>query len=159
MTWTSRILHATAAFVGTAVYAASFLALPDPRRLFPVAAAIGVAAGLSWPVFGAALRAVTGGRPSACDWAEACLTTMTYGIAVLTVAAGLNLIVLPSAPPTTHVPVHAGLLIVSNLLMAAVFVGAAGRLGLTVPAALGLWVAGLIGPFAAVLTAWEGLQP
>ena len=52
-----------------------------------------LATGLSWCLFGPALVAVTRRRVSTC--AHACLVTMAYGIGVLALGAGINLLWAP----------------------------------------------------------------
>ena len=65
----TRAACAVIAFAGTAVYAASFALAGDARQL-AAAWVVGVAAALSWPVFGAVLLHMTSGRPSVVAWVD-----------------------------------------------------------------------------------------
>ena len=158
--WRTRVLLALLAAGGTFAYAASFRGLSGgaaPQSLAHAAACVGVAAALAWPVFGAALLLVTGGRPPALHWADACLRAMAAGIVVLAFAAAVNLAAqaagVPAAVGRRLPAVHAALLVAANALMCGVFVADARRLGVPPAAALSLWVLALNGAFAAILFA------
>jgi hypothetical protein len=75
------------AVAGTVVYGS---ALPRPSALRLLAATA-----LSWCLFGPALVWVTRKRALTC--AHACLVTMTYGIAVLAVGAGISRLLSPGS--------------------------------------------------------------
>ena len=143
--WRWRVLLALVAFGGSTVYALSFANVPERVRWLPVATAIGIAAGVSWVLFGLVLLVVTRWRPSVWHWADACLRTMACGMAVKMSAVVANLVGVPSAW------FHLGVLLVANLVMAAVFVWQARRLGMRLGTGLGLWFGALNGVFALVL--------
>jgi hypothetical protein len=158
--WLTRCALALFAFAGTAAYAASFrFAGAGPgggvaTGAGDLAAAVGVAAALSWPVFGVALLRLTRARPSACAWADACLRTMTCGVAVLCAAAVANVAVAAtgtSVPVRAFLGTHAALLLAGNALMGVVFVRQAARLEMKAGAAAAVWALALDAPFAAVL--------
>ena len=152
--WPGRVLLAGIALGGTLAYAASFQALPDSAALARPAAAVALAAAVSWPLFGAALLLLTRARPSPFAWADACLRTMAAGIVVLALAATINLNVplLGATPPARWLAAgHAALLAVANALMLAAFVREARRLGLKPATAAGLWMLALNGTFCTTL--------
>ena len=158
--WPHRVLLAAIALGGTLAYAASFQVVPHAARSvgFDIAhagACVGIAAGLAWPAFGGVLLLVTGARPSALDWADACLRTMCSGVVVLAVAAAVNLDLRLLGVGTAARPwlatLHAALLVLGNAVMYGVFAGEARRLGLAPPAALALWMLALNGTFATTL--------
>ncbi|GDY21986.1 hypothetical protein LBMAG56_33330 [Verrucomicrobiota bacterium] len=145
LTWPRRILLTAVAFGGSSIYALSFAHAPERARWLPVAAAIGVAAGVSWIVFGLVLLGVTGRRPSVWHWADACLRTMAVGMTIKMTTVVANLV----AP--TAAGFHLAVLVAANLAMAAMFVAQARPLGVSVRAALALWFGVLNGVFAIVL--------
>lgn len=156
--WRTRVLLMLLAAGGTLAYAASFQGLAGralPQHVAHTAACVGIAAGLAWPVFGAALLLVTGGRPSALHWADACLRAMAAGLVVLGFAAVINLDVrlvgVPAAIRRWLPAFHAALLVAANALMCGVFVGEARRLHVPPLAAMTLWMLALNGTFAAIL--------
>ena len=152
--WPTRVLLVLIAFGGTLAYAASFRALPHADLLAWPAACVGLAAAVSWPLFGAALLLVTGARPSTFDWADACLRAMAAGVVVLALAATLNLNVplLGAAPPIRWLAAgHLVLLAAANAVMLAVFVGEARALGLKAATAVTLWMLVLNGTFCTIL--------
>ena len=157
--WPTRVLLTVIALGGTLAYAASFRALPAggvfPDHLAHAGACVGIAAGLSWPVFGGVLLLVTGARPSALDWADACLRTMAAGVVVLAVAAAINvdvrLLDTPAAVTRWLPALHLAFLVAGNAVMCGVFAAEARRLGLSGVAAFGLWMLALNGTFVAIL--------
>ena len=153
--WPARLLLVAVALGGTLAYAASFRALPRPSELESIAACVALAAGVSWPAFGAVLLLVTGARPSALHWADACLRTMCAGVIVLALAAAFNLnarLVAGGADAVAPLAaVHAALLLLGNGLMLWTFVGEARRLGLRPAAAATLWMLVLNGTFLTTL--------
>ena len=150
--WPARFALAAVAVGGTLAYAASFRAVPGAPQLAAAGAAVGLAAGLAWPLFGAALLLATGAKPSPLKWADACLRSMAAGIGVLAAAAALNFVAVALGRPTSWlVPAHAALLAASNGVMCAVFVGRARRLGMSPAAAVTLWTVALNGSFVAIL--------
>jgi hypothetical protein len=155
MDWPMRVLLAGIAVGGTLAYAASFRALPQPERIAPAGVSIGLAAGMAWPALGSVLLFVTGARPSPIGWADACLRTMTAGMAVLSAAAVLNLTARLIGSGVDALPLlaaaHVVLLACANGVMLWTFVGEARRLGLSAAAAITLWMLVLNGTFAAIL--------
>ena len=145
LTWPRRILLTAVAFGGSTLYALSFANVPERARWLPVAAAIGIAAGVSWIVFGLVLLGVTGRRPSVWHWADACLRTMAVGMTIKMTTVLANLV----APPAAGF--HLAVLVVANLAMAAMFVAQARLLGVGLRAGLGLWFGVLNGVFVVVL--------
>jgi hypothetical protein len=138
---------------GTLGYAASFRALPDADWLPRAGAGVGLAAGISWLTFGGVLLVATGARPSTTAWADACLRTMAAGIAVLALAAALNVACgfagMDEGPLLAAA--HAVLLGIANGVMCLTFVRRAHFLGLSRGTALGLWMLVLNGTFALIL--------
>lgn len=109
---------------------------------------VAVAAGVSWPVFGAVLLLLSRARPSVLAWADACLRTMAPGILVLAAAALLG---------RAGIGGRALVLVtvaVSNLTMLAVFLPQARRLGLAPAKAAAAWLLVLDGFFALVVWWW-----
>lgn len=140
--WGLRVLLGAVALGGSALYAASFQESLDVARL---AGLVALGAGVSWLVFGAALLALTRARPSVLEWADACLVTMAVGIGALLLSVLLNVGGRGSASA------HVGVIALSNVSMAAVFVARARRLGLGPGPALALWVLALDAPFLVFL--------
>ena len=96
-----------------------------------------VATGLSWCLFGPALVLVTRRRISTC--AHACLVTMAYGIGVLAVGAGINLLLCPG-------PLFNALWVaLSNAAMATALVRQFAVLGVRWWKPLAVWLAVLDG--------------
>ena len=145
LTWPRRFLLTAVAFGGSTLYALSFANVPERARWLPIAAAIGIAAGVSWIVFGLVLLGVTRRRPSIWHWADVCLRTMAVGMTIKMTTVLANLV----APPTAGF--HLAVLVAANLAMAAMFAGQARPLGVSVRAALALWFGVLNGVFAVVL--------
>jgi hypothetical protein len=155
---TSRVALATLSVAGTIAYAASFALCDSHQTLAPLAAAVGVSAGAAWVVFGLLIR-VAGGSRAVGTWVDACLQTQAVGIVVLILAAAANAGFFASADWLGSKPVfpvfvvvHAGLLLVTDVLMGTYFVMAAQARGLKWARALAAWVLGLNGIFAIVLT-------
>ena len=140
----------TIAVGGTLLVAGSFLWLPmeDFAR---ISAAVGVGAGAAWIGFGTSL-VLTAPKVSAIRWADVCLKTMALGMAVLSLALGLNLAYrmgkLPVAPATWYYGVIVG---ASDLAMAAYFVRRAHQHGLSALRAVVLWIFVLNGICAGVV--------
>ena len=153
--WPVRVLLAGIAIGGTLAYAASFRALPHREGMAAAGVSIGLAAAMAWPAFGAVLLLVTGARPSAIECADACLRTMAAGMAVLSVAAVLNLTARLLDSGVDALPLlaaaHVVLLACANGVMLWMFVGEARGLGLAAATAVTLWMLVLNGTFAAVL--------
>jgi hypothetical protein len=145
-----RLTLAAVAILGTLAFAASFANLRAPHPLLPIAAAVGLAAGVSWLAFSLILLVVTGARPSITDWIDACLRTMARGIAVLSIATLANFTPLPLR---ALLFIHGIALATSNLVMAVTFAARARRLGLAPLAAVAFWIVGLNATFAAILFA------
>jgi hypothetical protein len=117
---------------------------------FLLAAPFLVATGLSWCVFGPALVLVTRRRISTC--AHACLVTMAYGIGVLAVGAGINLLLRPG-------PLFNALWIgLSNVVMAAALVGQLSTVGVRAWKTLTAWVVFLDGTGMALFWMLGGLR-
>lgn len=152
--WFTRLGLAAVAFAGTAFYAGSFQFLGGRESLGTAGVAIGIAAGVSWLIFGALLLLLTAGRPSALDWADACLRTMAAGIVVLVLAALFNggVALSNTRPPAALLAaIHLVLLLIGNLLMCGVFYRNARRLGLSPRKAIAAWMLGLNGAFMLIL--------
>lgn len=153
-----RIAFGLLAFGGTAVYAASFTGAERLEPLAPAAIAVGVAAGASWPIFGAMLLAASRLRPSVVEWADACLATMAAGMFFLLGAAAANVALRMGAVPGVDVWsigwFHTGMLLAADTLMCVLFVRRAMRLGLGAGTAVALWIGGLNGTFAVILWLW-----
>ena len=132
------------AFLGSAVYALSFAGAADLRQWTAHAAAVGVAAGLSWVAFGVLLIAVTGGRPSVVSWMEACLRTMAVGIAIKMAAVALNLVWWVNEGMTPRaaqlVAIHLAILACADVAMCVWFCAECARREVSVARAAALWV-------------------
>lgn len=156
-----RVLRSAVVFGVSGLYAASFFpAFGEgwPGRLATVVTA---AAGVAWVGFGGLLLVVTKCRPSVGWWFDACLEAMLVGCVLLGSGAALNLIPMLAGDHAGRIPgewlaLHGGLLALANVAMGSRFVRRARQAGLTVPAALVLWVAGLGGPFAALMLQFRG---
>jgi hypothetical protein len=153
--WPARALLAAVALGGTLAYAASFRAVPRGGPLVEAGAAVGLAAALSWPAFGAALLLVTAARPSMLEWVDACLRTMCAGVVFLAAAAVLNLNAPLLGAGVNAFPwlaaAHVALLFGANGVMLATFVNEARRLGLAAATAITLWMLALNGSFFTTL--------
>jgi hypothetical protein len=153
----SRLALGALSIAGTILYVASFALCDSRHTLAPLAAAVGVAAGLAWVVFGLLIRLAAGARAVA-TWVDVCLRTQAVGTVVLVLAATANATFFARADGLGSKPmfpvfvvVHAGLLLLADVLMGAHFVTAAQARGLSWPRALAAWVLGLNGIFAIVL--------
>ena len=147
--WTKRAFLAFVAFGGTAAYAYSFTLISVFKGLAHVALKVGVASGICWPIFGIVLVSITGTWRRALQWADTCLITMAWGMAVLSVSTVLNLL---------HAPIpllgHAIVIFASNLTMAYVFVTRASKRGLKPWMALSVWLLNLDLPFILIIWLW-----
>src|SRR2546423_3442733 len=90
--WAKRLILAFVAFAGTAAYAYSFTLVNTVNDLSHLALRVGVASGICWPLFGTAILITTGAIKNALVWADICLITMTWGMAVLSIGTILNLL-------------------------------------------------------------------
>ena len=150
--WPRRLLLGYVAIAGTALYAASFALVEDRENLAPIAQAIGIAAGVSWPVFGLILLLITRCRPGVLVWVDACLVTMSAGIGLLMLSTLLNLgVFVLNFSHGVLMPLHLAILLAADTAMALVFVRRSRSLGLNWAQALVLWVIALNGVFAGVL--------
>jgi hypothetical protein len=145
LNWPYRLLLTCVAFTGSTLYAWSFASVPQREQWLPVASAVGIAAGVSWVLFGLLLLALTRAKPSMLAWADACLVTMAAGMTIKMTTVAANLISPPGAS------FHIAVLMTANLAMAAVFIWRANRLALRPLLAAGLWFGALNGIFAVVM--------
>ena len=133
------------AFGGSAVYALSFAGVSGAHRYAAHAAAVGIAAGLSWILFGLLLITVTRARPSIVSWMDACLATMAVGIAIKMIAVALNFVWSWNdsiAPRGAHlVFIHLAILACADVAMGARFCAETRARGVSLRAALALWLA------------------
>jgi hypothetical protein len=130
------------AVAGTVLYGATLPRVSAPRLLG--------ATGLSWCLFGPALVGVTHRRISTC--AHACLVTMAYGIGILAVGAGINLLLDPG-------PLFNALWVgLSNAVMGSALVRQLATLGVPPWRTIAAWVVALDGPGALLFLALGGLQ-
>ena len=133
---------AAIAVAGTLLYGAT---LPRVSAIQLLAAT-----GLSWCLFGPALVLLTQRRISTC--AHACLVTMAYGIGVLAVGAGINLLLRPG-------PLFNALWVaLSNVVMAAALVRQLSTLGVRAWRTLAAWVLALDGAGLALFWMFGGLR-
>ncbi len=126
------------AVAGSLIYGASLGATLPRQSVVRLAILLTASTGFSWLVLGALLIWAT--HKLVLDLAEACLVTMAVGEAVLVPAALVNWGFAPNP-----YPFNIGVLILSNILMAAVFATQLGRLGVSRMTSLCLWVLGLNG--------------
>lgn len=147
LNWPHRLLLTCVAFAGSAIYAGSFAPVPQREQWMPVASGVGIAAGVSWVLFGLLLLAVTRCQPSVLAWADACLVTMAAGIAVKMTTVAANFI----SPPGAWF--HIVVLLIANLTMATIFIWRAQRLAMRPLLAAGLWFGALNGCFVVVMLA------
>lgn len=128
-----------------------------PRGRVPSGALLlTLSTGCSWLVLGALLCLLT--RKRALDLAEACLITMAYGEAVLVSGAGIDWVLLQSNFRLIDpVPLNVGFILVSNIVMAFVFVVRLRRLEVGVAQSLGLWLIGLNGSWPLFLMLFKRL--
>jgi hypothetical protein len=149
LSWSQRWGYAAIAFGGTAAYAYSFTVSNSLKDLAHLALKVGVASGICWPIFGAAVLAATRGIKNLMAWADICLVTMAWGMAVLSIGTILNC--LHVAIPTTG---HAAILIAGNLVMGYSFVSKARVQSLKTEAAIALWLLVLDLPFILIVWLW-----
>jgi hypothetical protein len=134
LTIQSRIGLGLLAFAGSAVYAASFIRAAD-ARLISAMACVGIAAGISWVIFGLILLAVTRGRVSVVDWVDTCLVVMALGIAIKMTGVAANLV-----SPRTSLAAHISILVAADLAMGTLFVIRAMRLAVRAGEAVACWL-------------------
>jgi hypothetical protein len=138
----TRLLLGLTAFAGSAAYAASFFALSDHGAVLRTAAAVGICAGLSWICFGPIILIVTRCRPSIASWIDACLLTMTAGIAVKTLGMLLNVAAGAGAIRTaTLLPFHVIILLLADTVMCVLFCRLGRQRGIAPPVSISLWLA------------------
>jgi hypothetical protein len=164
--WPTRLLLMLIAFAGSAVYAVSFRLIDVAAALTPIAAAIGVAAGTAWIGFGFLLLTAAQMRPrryrgvTALHWADACLLTMSVGMAAKMIGVGINAMAAAfsggSVALAVLAPIQLAILVGTDVLMGVVFVRFAIRLGMPTRHAAMYWIIALNGIFAAVLAALIG---
>lgn len=172
MSWPTRIVLMLIAFTGSAVYAASYRLVGATAGLAPVAAAIGIAAGTAWIGFGFLLLTAAQMDPrryrrvTTLHWADACLVTMTVGMAVKMIGVGANVIAAGLDGERVDLaiiaPLQLALLIATDIAMGAIFVRIVRRFAMPTRTALILWVVALNGIFAFVLgslLAFGGFKP
>lgn len=145
LNWPQRLLLTCVAFGGSAIYAWSFAHAPQREQWLPVASAVGIAAGVSWVLFGLLLLTVTRTKPSVLAWADACLVTMAAGMTIKMTTVVANLI----SPPGAWF--HLAVLMTANLTMAGVFIWRASWLAMHPLLAAGLWFGALNGIFTVVM--------
>jgi hypothetical protein len=155
----ARSLYVACAFVGSAVYALSFRHRPDAQQLLPLAWSIGIAAGASWMVFGAALATMEGWRRGrVMAWFDVCLRTIAAGMLIKMGIAAANLLPAVGGSAALSFRTHIALLAAVDCVMAAVFVWRARGLGVGPAKALALWTLVLNGCFALLLAALRGVM-
>lgn len=145
LTWPHRLVLTGAAFGGSTFYAWSFANVPQREEWLPVASAVGIAAGVSWILFGLLLLTITQRQPSVLAWADACLITMAAGMTIKMATVVANIISPPGAS------FHLVVLLTANLTMAGVFIWRANRLAMRPWLAATLWFGALNGIFAIVM--------
>lgn len=116
--------------------------IPEPAAM---AIAVAVAAPIAWVALGAVLAVVRDTRARLGEWFDACLRTMAVGITVLLLGVFTWTIPVPGA-----VLIQAGILVVSAIIMTAMFLHAGWRLGITIRRAALLWFGVLFPVFAVV---------
>jgi hypothetical protein len=139
------------AFIGTALYAISFILHPEAGRLVPIATGIGLSAGLAWMILGKVILYTSGRNgPRIMMWFDTCLLTMAAGEVVLLAAGATN--VIASLAGLTVLPwVHLALLVLSDVVMGAAFITRAALLDIAPASAATLWIAVLNGSFAILM--------
>jgi hypothetical protein len=130
------------AIAGTILYGATLPAISALQLL--------AATGLSWCLFGPALVVVARRRISTC--AHACLVTMAYGIGVLAVGAGINVLLHPG-------PLfNAAWVLLSNVLMAMALARQLGTVGVRAWKTLAAWVIVLDGAGGTLFGIFGGIR-
>ena len=143
---TTWIWFVVFAIVGTPIYA---LSIPKGCAGIPFMVFY-ISTGISWCLFGSALVLITRRRISTC--AHACLVTMTYGIGVLSVGAGINVLLRPG-------PLFNALWVaLSNVIMAAALVRQLATVGVRGWRTLATWVVFLDGVGAVLFWMFGGFQ-
>jgi hypothetical protein len=136
---TSRILLGLLACVGTVGFVLSFRLSQQQAQWLPLIVILGAAAGLSWLVFGPVLVMATRGRASILSWMDACLITMTLGIAIKTCGILLNLIA-SAGHVSIAIHIHLAILLLADLAMGALFCRQALARGVKPVPAIALWL-------------------
>lgn len=153
--WLHRSLLAMVAVVGTVVYVGSFYLAFDSQVWSPIAQSIGIAAGISWPIFGVLLLYVVKARPSLLAWVDVCLKTMALGIALLLPSMFLNAIAYATSPSllwwSGALATHVVLLAAANIIMGVTFVRLGRCLFARPQTLVCLWVFALDGTFLVLL--------
>lgn len=152
----SRLALGAVAFLGTAIYAASFLPNKTGHPMAAYATGVGISAAVSWLILGTALLILSRSTPGRLQlWFDTCLISMAYGEAILLLAALVNLlsIVSPEYAAKPSLGVHLALLLTADTVMAACFVTRARRFGVPPKTSLALWILVLNGSFALLMLA------
>ena len=139
------------AFIGTALYAGSFIFHPEAGRLVRIATGIALSAGMAWMILGKAILFMAGrSGQRIMMWFDTCLLTIASGEVLLLTAAALNLAAY-FAQVRLSPALHLGLLLASDAVMAAMFIWRSTRLGISPGVATLLWIVALNGSFAVLM--------
>ena len=167
-----RVLLMLIIFAGSAVYAASYRLIAGTTDLTPIAAAIGIAAGIAWIGFGFLLLMVAQMHPrrfagvSLWHWADVCLLAMSLGMAIKMIGVGGNVLAAAMQDGMVNLTLLASiqlaLLVITDVSMGFVFAKLTARLGMPLRMSCMLWIVALNGIFAVVLVsllAYGGFMP
>ena len=167
-----RLLLILIILAGSAVYAASYRLIAGTMDLTPIAAAIGIAAGIAWIGFGFLLLMVSQMHPrrfagvSLWHWADVCLLAMSLGMAIKMIGVGGNVLAAAMQDGMVNLTLLASiqlaLLVITDVSMGFVFAKLTARLGMPLRMSCLLWIVALNGIFAAVLgslLAYGGFMP
>lgn len=161
----TRWLLSIVAFVGTALFALSFLPFDRTSRyvsapfdLRKISPGIALAAGSSWLVLGLVLFVESRRKPGRLAlWFDTCLLTMGVGEFFLLLAAAYNAYFVLFTPGTT--PAQDPVIVIvalADLMMARAFVDRARQMGVQGLTSVTWWVLVLNGSFALILWGLAG---
>ena len=139
------------AFAGTALYVSGIYFLAP--SFFPIALMVGIAAGVSWPIFGFFLLYVGNPHAGAWEWADDCLDAIRVGIfiktaAVLATGLAVSIAMIPQSVTTVF---QIAALLIADVAMGYRFTNSATARGMSRSVAIVLWLAVLNGVFAQLL--------
>ena len=149
--WLQSAALAAVAVGGSLFYGVSLTRVLPALRTGGGPFLVAVCAGFAWCVFGPLLIAVT--RLPILRCAHICLVSMAYGEAVLCIGAILNLIGAGTAAPAA---MNIACVLISDVVMAAVFTLQLRMEGVSPKTALLLWILALNGVAALLLWKLQG---
>ncbi|MBI1849728.1 MAG: hypothetical protein HYR85_05240 [Planctomycetes bacterium] len=146
-----RVAFGSIAILGTAAWMTGVAAVTLWVQHVGAVVGWGLVAGVSWLVLGVAIVVKTGRVPSEVAWAEACLRTLAFGVAVLVAGFSTTVFVRAVVGPPSANGIALASVLASFAVMRRTLVAKARRLGLGSWATIGTWFVALAGTSSALV--------